>query len=55
MRVKKTKTIASSWFHWKLNVSEKSKFLPFLKQFLIDEKWYSSHEFSEDLGYEIFF
>ena len=47
------KTIASSWFHGKLNFSEKSKFLSLLWPFLIDGKWYSSHEFSEDLGYEI--
>ena len=29
MRVKKTKTIESSWFHGKLNLSEKSKFNQF--------------------------
>ena len=41
-----------SWFHGKLNISEKSKFLLLWWQFLIDGKWYSSHKFSEDLDYE---
>ena len=39
--------------HGVLNFSEKSKFLPLLWQFLIDEKWYSPHKYSEDLGHEI--
>ena len=55
MRVKKTKAITSSWYNGKLNFSEKSKFLTLLCQFLIDEKWYSSHKLSEDLGYELYF
>ena len=41
----KTKTIASSWFHGKLNFSEKSNFSPLLWQLLICKKWYSSHNF----------
>ena len=50
----KEKNNSGSWFYGKLSFFDKSKFLPLLWKFFIDEKWYSSHRFSEDLGYEIF-